>query len=484
MTARTPDIAPPALASLVRKTGDVHVLVHKYELITPLFGGGVEPGINDEITPITGKTIRGQLRFWWRATRGGEFGGGRDGLLQMKECEDAIWGGASLSAEANASAVIVEVLLGPYKKIGQSESPYLARHHPNPDWANLIYAAFPFQNDPHPVSKYRFDLKLSLPEVVTSRSGKTVVVRQELEAALWAWETFGGVGARTRRGFGALKRLDGEDLPRDPEKIEERIRVALNKYVSPGEFPEGVPHLSADLSFALATSERFLQVGPKKVKRRDSFGSYNEAWEALIVGLKSFRQPRPTNSVPHPEHGRMVPRPGRTKWNEPERIREITNQRLERHERRPDLVAVEKFSRAQFGQPIIFQFHRDQKNREGSNDPKLDPIDTILKGGPLPGNPNKTRERLASPLIMRPLACAASRAVGLAAILRTARVAPEGLYLSGEGVNRPVDLTITKKDAMKIEPLRKFASRLANDDDEVDVLEAFIEGFRKQEDQK
>ena len=30
----------------------------------------------------------------------------------------------------------------------------------------------------------------------------------EIEAALWAWETFGGLGARTRRGFGALHLLE------------------------------------------------------------------------------------------------------------------------------------------------------------------------------------------------------------------------------------------------------------------------------------
>lgn len=34
------------------------------EVITPLFGGGVEAGKNDPITLIRPSSIRGHLRFW------------------------------------------------------------------------------------------------------------------------------------------------------------------------------------------------------------------------------------------------------------------------------------------------------------------------------------------------------------------------------------------------------------------------------------
>src|SRR5947199_6070126 len=43
---------------------------YRIELITPLFGGGVEAGKPDPTFPIRGTSIRGQLQFWWRATRG------------------------------------------------------------------------------------------------------------------------------------------------------------------------------------------------------------------------------------------------------------------------------------------------------------------------------------------------------------------------------------------------------------------------------
>ena len=54
---------------VIPRTDDMITQTRSYKLITPLFGGGVEAGKNDENIPVNGKCIRGQLRFWWRATR-------------------------------------------------------------------------------------------------------------------------------------------------------------------------------------------------------------------------------------------------------------------------------------------------------------------------------------------------------------------------------------------------------------------------------
>jgi CRISPR/Cas system CMR-associated protein Cmr1 (group 7 of RAMP superfamily) len=276
-----------------------------------------------------------------------------------------------------------------------------------------------------------------------------------------------------------LKRTDEPNaFPKNPNAIESRIRERLREFVVDGDVPSGVPHLAPDMSFELATAERVKQIGPNKVKVREPYNSYDEAWAALITQLKNFRQVRPMNTVWNPIKRKNVPRPGRNKWNEPERIREITKQRWPDHTKNVDLAGIEGFPRAAFGQPILFQFHRDQKSPPGSSASDRDPIDTTLKGGPIPGQTDKYRERLASPLILRPLACSGTKSVGLSAILKTPRLAPEGLYLIGEGINKKLDLRITKKDAQKIGPLRSFTSSLPGDTDEVDVLEAFIVSFR------
>src|SRR5262249_55569791 len=65
-----------------------------YSLMTPLFGGGVDAGVPDLQRLITGKSVRGQLRFWWRAIRGG-FGSDEAGLAAMKKKEAELWGAPS-----------------------------------------------------------------------------------------------------------------------------------------------------------------------------------------------------------------------------------------------------------------------------------------------------------------------------------------------------------------------------------------------------
>jgi len=99
----TPDLNQRRAAG---KTIALVTLVRRYQLITPLFGGGVEPGVADPVTLIRGPEIRGHLRFWWRACRGGQFGGS---LTRMKEAEDLLWGAASTAEKPRPSKVELSV---------------------------------------------------------------------------------------------------------------------------------------------------------------------------------------------------------------------------------------------------------------------------------------------------------------------------------------------------------------------------------------
>ena len=70
---KPPSITPPPVKQEPNNTTITQV--REYELITPLFGGGVNPGEADPVTIIRGTAIRGHLRFWWRACRGGRRAG-------------------------------------------------------------------------------------------------------------------------------------------------------------------------------------------------------------------------------------------------------------------------------------------------------------------------------------------------------------------------------------------------------------------------
>src|SRR5258708_3373767 len=88
------------LPPVAQGTKTVEYLSYEIEVITPIAGGGVEAKTPDPVTPVRGTEIRGQLRFWWRATRGAAF----DTVARLKEREDEIWGSTK-----KASQVAVEV---------------------------------------------------------------------------------------------------------------------------------------------------------------------------------------------------------------------------------------------------------------------------------------------------------------------------------------------------------------------------------------
>jgi CRISPR-associated protein Cmr1 len=60
---------PPPPEELKRKA--VNVDERHYRFLTFVFGGGVSvhdhEKPNDSVTPVRAASVRGQLRFWWRA---------------------------------------------------------------------------------------------------------------------------------------------------------------------------------------------------------------------------------------------------------------------------------------------------------------------------------------------------------------------------------------------------------------------------------
>lgn len=433
-------VPPPVIPQLDRRMTRKEVVAlvtqtRSYELITPLFGGGVEPGVADSVTVIRGSEVRGHLRFWWRACRGGAFD---SNLRAMKEREDGLWGAASTKNRPRPSAVDIvvstdhsgkdvypfEVVPGSDWRTGRPKPKVRASESVAPS-----YAAFPLQPSEEDVRAGGMETKTkAVREGVrfTLRITYTRGEQEEVEAALWAWETFGGLGARTRRGFGALKliSIDGKPvgLPAAHE-VEAVIREGLQKHVVDGTWPPGVPHLSPNLG--------------KKVTGAHS--DPRSAWTYLVQCLKSFRQSRRRGTSWQP---------GRSLWPEPDEIRRLTNRRCPGYSQ--PLSTIHKLPRAAFGLPIVFHF----KDQDAG-----DPYDTILRG--------RDYERMASPLILRPLACANGQAVGLAAILEGTGVAvlPGGLILQGAPDDPAVEAALTPDEARGIPTLRSNP----------DVLQAFLD---------
>jgi CRISPR-associated protein Cmr1 len=413
--------------------------VRRYTVITPLFGGGVEGGVNDPLTLVRGASIRGQLRFWWRATRGGQCGGN---LQKLKADEGRIWGSASDNDGSGTTGVQIAVEV---TQPGERDQPYELNQSNKPQSRRAskapAYAAFPLQPSREEIEQPNFVLKSVRVDVhFTLSLCYDQAYHSEVAAALWAWETFGGIGARTRRGFGALQcdsiqeqhpnqpviNVPVERAPAtDTRALARWLDASLVRHIpADAAWPPNVPHLSRAL--------RWATVRPS-----------NEAlppWRFLIERLSTFRHQRP-------KHDRLtrngrVSIPGRNYWPEPDAIRELVlkgrwarpyrDRNGNDHDHSAPLYRVNgrvvvKFPRAAFGLPIVIKF-KDEDARYG------DPAGQFtLRGQPTAPHDAKQKhefERLASPLILRPLRCASGYA-GLAVVLDGIRL-PAALRLEAQ----------------------------------------------------
>jgi CRISPR-associated protein Cmr1 len=396
---------PDAQSSFTEK---MIVETREYELITPLFGGGVEPNTPDPVTTIRATEIRGHLRFWWRATRGGQFAT----IEELKAKEDEIWGtAAKFDKDGKAygpSPVSISVLkcswnakedTKAYEVINKNNK-WQARPK---NWISPSYASFPLKPEDKDIRENKQNT--DIPDIYqgvkfTIRLSYPKTYKFELEAALWAWETFGGIGARTRRGFGAILNKHTQPI----NNITTYISDGIKKFVSTNMNTCNFPHLSSSFS------TNYKIIFDKDNNGNDiTFKNPKKTWDKLINKLQQFRQQRVEPTTQNPNM------PGRSYWPEPDSIRIETGYAAPYH---PVRSQINKFPRSVFGLPIVTKF-KDKDVKSG------DPPQVILNGA-------DTFNRLASPLILRPFGFYLKNKthyVGLAIVLDTLLQPPGGLTL-------------------------------------------------------
>lgn len=412
------------------------------QVITPIFGGGVKAGENDPITLIRPSSIRGHLRFWWRATRGAKF----ESSEQLRQREGEIWGTTN-----NPSPVSIEVAVQNY-----GISSECARYEWNPQksrgeggydlrWSRpfdtrgspLPYALFPFQgkapesSDPKEPSKMvisaSFRLILHIPNsnrmeyfrpiYNEQRESKNLPllfekdndVERDIDAALWAWLNFGGVGARSRRGCGALYCIQSDPLDEDltPPNLHE-FKVWLKGRISYYELS------SALRDWPTFAARVLLKEGEDPIS----------CWENCVEIMKDLRQ-----GVGIGRDSGSRGRPGRSRWPEPESLRNLAlaqkGLRTRPNNWHPPDSRIREiaFPRVEFGMPIIIEIRGED-------------IKPTLQ-------PNAEHDRMASPLILRPIQFKdsgfGSMIVRLNTLpLKSAYMKPGGKYLeSGYVITTP-----------------------------------------------
>lgn len=463
----------------------------RYKLITPYLGGGTESYKNDEHTLIRVSSIRGVLRFWWRATRGGLSHGD---ARHLRRLEARIWGGncREYTAEAklcntNATAngvyangqfthdngYVVEWAGNGIINVQYAQNGTYIYHDvklaekgehnnvlKNAQAVEIIRADFDNQSLTSlvvAVNNTQYELQCAQKEVMHPAKVKMHVVssvsesnrisetssgssllpgagdiqindvgsvlsyvlfplrnvqnaritigveftlhieyptayQNDVEAALWAWEHFGGLGARTRRGLGAVERLDDKREPIVHNvPLATRLTNGLVHYVVAGTWPKHTPHISnvtVDNYGGATAASIFFNNKPPQLDART-------AWGNLFETYRDFRQHRflrgPNNRGEYKPHGENI-------WPEPNSLRQMERAPLRNVPPFATLGFQSHFPRAQMGMPVAHFF----PGRERKFNPQInyDVTRTIN----IPDMHDSTKEgRFASPVLFRPV---------------------------------------------------------------------------------
>jgi len=343
------------------------------QLITPMFGGGYTTREVDAVMPIRPAAIRGHLRFWWRATAGAQYSNAKD----LYKAETEIWGGAAVKNEAAPGKVAIqtEVINGgsnaPYDQIAPKATPKDGPLHG--------YFLFPFQKQQGDKSAAvgRQDVSFRVRLLLDSSLSETQ--KREIQNALKAWIAFGGVGARTRRGCGALQAIGTNAHewlpPSEPEPLKAWIRQLLPSQVV--ERPAALPSLY------------WSKGGTARIS-----GDAIAVWRELGRFWARFRKGH------YPEH--YQPMKG-AKWRDYRGVLcRLQQQRDTLHLAKPFL-----------GLPIIYQKIGNQR--------RSDFVGTL--------EPEHSG-RMASPVILKPMALAKGGVAGLILVLNAHR--PERISVNNQ----------------------------------------------------
>lgn len=341
------DLPPPRL----RQGAEISLTLRA---VTPIMGGGAVAGKVDERDPIRGQSLRGILRFWWRAAHAHKYCDARE----LWQAEAAVWGSQS---KRSPTALRIELDNLGNDKCGSGMDFYK-------DVSYALWTSKPGD-------------RLLLDTTFTLRIRTLAQHADSVRRAIRAWVIFGGYGSRTRRGLGSLTVCE------DPEAWLPTVKASasdtgqqLRQLLELDD--TGAPGAPADRQVpTLAGAE--LHLAPTE---RDPV----QAWASALKALHDFRQGT-GGEVGWRAREPGNPRPSLSNWPEADKVRHLAGTRS-RHTPRHNKTPA--WPRASFGLPIQIRF-------KGDGEPDNVTILWMGDDGPF--------DRLASPLVTKALPLADGR---------------------------------------------------------------------------
>ncbi|WBM74770.1 type III-B CRISPR module RAMP protein Cmr1 [Saprospira grandis] len=162
----------------------MHTITFECETITPMFMAGA-----DGKTPeLRAPSIKGALRFWWRALNG------HLELEELKKREGEIFG--NTEQRSKVLLRVREVNVKYSDRIFKNSSPEVSM--------DVKYMAYGVQDNYYIEEGSRFNI------IVSCRNKE--ILEKEIKPAFSALVAFGGLGAKGRNGFGSIKASNVDDI--------------------------------------------------------------------------------------------------------------------------------------------------------------------------------------------------------------------------------------------------------------------------------
>jgi len=381
--------------------GDRVTRTFRFELLTPMFGGGAKSWELDETNPVRTQSIKGALRFWWRTQQSGI------SAAELLDRENQLWGGKirvdkpSRNDDAHTrckSPVRVAVV---NQQAGEPVPAVMTGQETVDPSVIPAYVLFPIIKPVKDggrvcyITKLSFELCLSYKRDVEAEVLRTVAL----------WSLFGGVGARTRRGCGSVY-------------CEELLREV--GITSVAELSAFVAAAGLDKSAQARPDAAYPQLrGGTLGLGRGNSSDAAVLWRGLLESYGNYRQGRGEG-----RNQGVGPVPGRSFWPEPDSLRRITGQHKTEYE--PEHDDGNWFPRAAYGLPLSFKF-------KGQSDPGGGKQIDLLPVG---------KSRWPSPLILKAIKLP-DGIVASCCLLLNSRL-PTSLEIRGSSRNLPHQLTATE----------------------------------------
>ena len=277
----------------------VRVVTATFRVVTPLFLGGAEPSKRCELRTAS---IKGALLFWWRALQP------KLKLAELRRLEGSMWGSSDdgqskwlLDARPEALLPGQDKGLDPGRaylagqglaRLSRAETGQMGR--PHRPFADGAHGPKPFESTrPYLRPGGRIHLRAFRRRESAGAETEAAAIRD----ACCALATFGGLGSRSRRGFGSLHLqqltwngtgsggVETAEPPSDLDGWQSRIAALL----------DGVTHAGLPEYTKLSQGARVLML-------EAASSSPEELHEALGAGFRDFRSHERSGGVGQADH--------------------------------------------------------------------------------------------------------------------------------------------------------------------------------------